>query len=131
MHSQSAICARQTQLETCLYIVDYIQLPDPALNRSLKYLNEYPRSNFDAPYFVTWFFTTWNILYLPIYLAIHFCCLRRQSKGGTDSNPTSLGSSAVSNNAFGSTSTTNKNDSFKENSNSDEGSTTSIKKVFA
>src|SRR5690625_2412841 len=93
-----------------------------------KPTSEYPRSKFDAPYFVTWFCTIWNILYLPIYLMIHFCCLSRSSKGGTDSNSASVGSSAVSNNgAFGSSTSTNRNGSIKDNSNTtDESSTTSV-----
>lgn len=97
--------------------------------------NEYPKSRFDAPYFVTWYITVWNLFYLPIYLMIHFCCLSRQAKSSSsaaESNSASVGSSAVSNNgAFGSNTTTNKVGSAKaDSSTTDEGSTTSMKKVF-
>lgn len=99
--------------------------------------NVYPKSRFDAPYFVTWYITVWNLFYLPIYLMIHFCCLSRQAKQSSNSaaesaNSASVGSSAVSNNgAFGSNTTTNKNGSVKADSQTtDEGSSTSMKKVF-
>lgn len=93
---------------------------------------EYPKSRFDAPYFVTWYATICNAFFLPVYLMIHFCCLSRSSKGNAESNPASAGSSAVSNNGpFGSSTSTNKNGSIKDSSNgTDEGSTTSVKKVL-
>ncbi|KAJ6221619.1 hypothetical protein RDWZM_000164 [Blomia tropicalis] len=96
--------------------------------------NEIPRSKFDAPYFVTWFVTIWNILYLPVYLLIHFGFLRTHTKTGSESVSASVGSSAVSNNGpFGSSVSTDKNSSLKDGSNTENSgaSTTSMRKVFA
>lgn len=59
---------------------------------------ERPKSKFDAPYFVTWYITLWNVLYLPIYLIIHSCFLGRRSKSNEEPPVVdSAGSSIISN----------------------------------
>lgn len=97
--------------------------------------NEYPRSNFDAPYLVTWYCTIWNILYLPVYLMIHAYIISRRSKSANNPNETSTnnsaGSSAISNNPFGSN-ISNKTSGSRDGTTSttDTSSTTSLKKVL-